>query len=53
MWANRALALAMLGKMDHPSQAMAQFRKAAEIDPEGLYGKLAASQLRVGVALIK
>lgn len=89
MWANRALALAMLGRMDEatsavakandesdpvfipglagthwrcglallrmdqPSQAMEQFRKAAEMDPVGLYGKLGASGLREGVALIK
>lgn len=89
MWANRALALAMLGRMDEaasavaaaerevdprfipglagaawrcglalarmdkPSAAAEQFRKAAQIDPHGLYGKLAVAELHAGVALIE
>lgn len=86
MWADRALALAMLGKMDDaasslaaaeeaadprfmpglagtawrcglalvrmekPSAAAEQFRKAAELDPHGLYGKRAAAELHAAVA---
>jgi tetratricopeptide (TPR) repeat protein len=89
MQADRALALAMLGRMDEAAQAAVlagdsgdpgfipglagtawrcglalvrmqrpetaadQFRRASELDPAGLYGKLAAKELHAGVALIE
>ena len=82
MWANRALALAMLGRIDEAASAVTtaryegdaafipglastawrcglallrmnqaaaayeQFRKAAEMDPNGLYGKFSASAMQ-------